>query len=95
MPGEHHDPWRFLEDVSVVRRLRRWGRVVIRPEAAPTSARRWQQLGVLRTFIRNHRIMLGYCAGVSPHRLAAWYRRPRQRFEPASKLHAQPGPRRR
>ncbi len=71
--GEFVD-WPLLEDVDLVRRLRRWGRVVVRPEAAPTSARRWQRLGVLRTFIRNHRIMLGYYAGVSPHRLAAWYR---------------------
>ncbi len=85
----------LLEDVDLVRRLRRWGRIVIRPEAAPTSARRWQQLGVLRTFLLNHVIMLGYYAGVSPTRLAAWYRRSRHPIEAGPGLQPQAGARRR
>lgn len=67
--------WPLLEDVEILRRLRPWGRVVVRPEVAHTSARRWQRLGAFRTFLRNYLIMLGYHAGVSPARLAAWYHR--------------------
>ena len=41
--------WPILEDVDMVKRLRRVGRICITSETAPTSARRWQQGGVLGT----------------------------------------------
>ena len=62
--------WPILEDVELVKRLRRTGRVIITPEAAPTSARRWQQCGVLRTWARHQLILTGYALGIPPHRLA-------------------------
>ena len=61
--------WPILEDVELVKRLRRTGRVIITPETAPTSARRWQQGGVLRTWARHQLILTGYALGISPHRL--------------------------
>lgn len=67
----------LMEDFDLVRRLRRRGRVVTLPQAARTSARRWQSLGVFRTTVVNQLVVAGYLAGVSPARLARWYgRRP-------------------
>jgi rSAM/selenodomain-associated transferase 2 len=65
----------ILEDYEFVRRLRRLGRVAIVPARAVTSARRWQQCGVIRTTLLNKVILLAYRLSVSPGRLAAWYQR--------------------
>jgi rSAM/selenodomain-associated transferase 2 len=65
----------LLEDVELVRRMRQKGRIRLAPGAVRTSARRWQQLGLLRTTLRNLGIMLGFLLGVAPHRLDRWYRR--------------------
>ena len=67
--------WPLLEDVEIVRRLRRRGRIVIVPTAVLTSARRWNRLGVVCTTVLNQIIILLYRFGMSPHRLAAWYHR--------------------
>lgn len=64
----------IMEDFAFVRRLRRMGRISLAPAAAVTSARRWEQLGVLRTTLINQVIILAYLLGVSPERLARWYR---------------------
>jgi hypothetical protein len=48
--------------------------VVTLNEAAITSARRWQRLGALRTTLRNLTMIAGFHAGVSPERLARFYR---------------------
>ncbi len=65
----------IMEDFELVRRLGRSGRIVISPSAATTSARRWKRLGLVRTTLRNWGIVLAYWCGVSPQKLAAWYRR--------------------
>lgn len=62
--------WPILEDVHLVRQLRSVGRIVITEEPAPTSARRWQSGGVVRTFWRHQLILLGHHLGVPPERLA-------------------------
>jgi uncharacterized protein len=67
----------IMEDFDLVRRLRRRGRVVTLREAAVTSARRWERLGVPRTTLRNQTMIAGFFAGVSPERLARLYRGPR------------------
>jgi hypothetical protein len=64
----------IMEDFELVRRLRRRGRIVISDPRVATSARRWQQLGPLRTTWTNQMIVLSYYLGVSPERLAKWYR---------------------
>lgn len=65
----------LMEDFELVRRLQRQGRVAIAPVAVVTSARRWEGLGVLRVTWLNQLIVLGYLLGISPKRLAQWYRR--------------------
>ena len=64
----------LMEDYEIVRRLRRSGRIVVAPAAATASARRWLKVGVLRTTLLNQVIILAYHLGVSPDRLARWYR---------------------
>ena len=63
----------ILEDVVLVRNLKRHGRIVTRPEAVVTSSQRWLQGGVWRQTLRNQRILLGFFLGVSFERLAGWY----------------------
>lgn len=70
--GFHELP--IMEDFELVIRLRRLGWVGIAPAPVVTSARRWQALGVLKTTTINQIIILGYYLGVSPDRLAQWYR---------------------
>lgn len=65
----------LMEDWELVRRLRERGRVVILPQAAVSSARRWHARGPWRNSLCNALITAAYAAGVSPRRLARWYRR--------------------
>jgi hypothetical protein len=67
----------LMEDFELVRRLQGLGRIAIAPVAVVTSARRWERLGVLRVMLLNQLIVLGYLLGISPKRLAQWYRRRR------------------
>lgn len=64
----------FMEDFAFVRTLNKIGRIRIVPHPVLTSSRRWQKLGVGKTTAINQIIILGYLVGVSPHRLARWYR---------------------
>lgn len=64
----------LLDDVEFVRRLRRIGRLAIAPVAVVTSGRRWRAKGIWRTMALNQLIMGAYTVGVSPERLARWYR---------------------
>ncbi|MDA0577027.1 MAG: TIGR04283 family arsenosugar biosynthesis glycosyltransferase [Verrucomicrobia bacterium] len=66
----------LMEDYEFVLRLRRLGRIVIAPAPATISARRWQKHGALRTTLLNQGIIAAYHLGVSPERLATWYRGP-------------------
>lgn len=63
------------DDLDLVRRLKRTGRFVIRPEIMTTSARRYRQRGALRQVFRVWRVAAGYFLGVSPQRLSRWYYR--------------------
>ena len=64
----------LMEDFEFVRRLKKQGRIEILPLPVLTSARRWQQVGVLKTTIVNQIVIIAYFLGVSPDRLAFWYR---------------------
>jgi rSAM/selenodomain-associated transferase 2 len=64
----------IMEDYEFVQRIQRLGRVAIAPAAAVTSGRRWQRRGAVGTTLVNQLIVLGYRLGVSPARLARWYR---------------------
>ncbi|MEJ2688790.1 MAG: TIGR04283 family arsenosugar biosynthesis glycosyltransferase [Deltaproteobacteria bacterium] len=65
----------LLEDVVLVERLKTLGRIVVLPQQATSSGRRWQRHGVLTTSFFNRLIILGYHLGVSPDRLARLYYR--------------------
>ncbi len=67
-------PAPIMEDFDLVCRLRRRGKIVTLHNAVTTSARRWQRLGLLRTMFRNQIMIAGFMMGVSPDRLAKFYR---------------------
>jgi rSAM/selenodomain-associated transferase 2/rSAM/selenodomain-associated transferase 1 len=67
-------PVPIMEDFEFIRRLKRRGRIALAPGSAVTSARRWNQLGVLKTWLINQRVIIGYCMGFPPKRLVKWYR---------------------
>jgi rSAM/selenodomain-associated transferase 2 len=64
----------IMEDFELARRLAKRGKIVILPLAVVTAARRWQRLGLLKTTLLNQAIVIAYLYGVSPDRLARWYR---------------------
>ncbi|MDZ7696413.1 MAG: TIGR04283 family arsenosugar biosynthesis glycosyltransferase [Deltaproteobacteria bacterium] len=64
----------IMEDFELVRRLRHRGRVTTLPHAAVTSARRWRQLGVIRTTVMNQIMILGFLGGVPIQRLERLYK---------------------
>jgi rSAM/selenodomain-associated transferase 2/rSAM/selenodomain-associated transferase 1 len=71
----------IMEDVDMVGRLRELGRIVIVPQKIKTSARRWKQLGYVKTFITNQLFMLAFTAGISPERIVKWYRGTRKKSD--------------
>lgn len=65
----------IMEDVDLMRRIKRkGGRIVIFREPVITSARRWEKEGLVFGTIRNWFLMTLYLCGVSPERLARFYR---------------------
>lgn len=64
----------IMEDFELIRRLQRMGRIAIAPLPVITSARRWQKLGILKTTLINQIVIIAYFLGVSPNRIASWYR---------------------
>ena len=72
-PGGY-PPLPLMEDIAFCRALKRVGRIACLRERVTTSARRWQQRGVVRTVLLMWLLRLAYYAGVSPARLARAYR---------------------
>ncbi len=70
----------IMEDFEFIRRLRRKGKIIILPESVCTSPRRYLNLGILKTWLLNQMIIVAYLLGISPVRLAHWYRREKGRF---------------
>jgi len=66
--------WPLMEDFELVQRLGKLGPIALAPEAMTVSARRWQSRGVMRTTCLNQAIVLAWRMGISPQRLARWYR---------------------
>ncbi|MGL5058530.1 MAG: TIGR04283 family arsenosugar biosynthesis glycosyltransferase [Microcoleus sp.] len=64
----------LMEDFELVCRLQKCGRIEIVSQPALTSARRWQKLGVVKTTVINQMVIVAYFLGVSPDRLAFWYK---------------------
>jgi len=70
--GGYRD-WPILEDLDLIRRLRRLGPIAVIEDPVRTSSRRFRAGGGLRTVAVNWVIFGLYFAGVSPHRLARLY----------------------
>jgi len=65
----------LMEDVEIMRRIKdRGDRISILPEAVVTSARRQEKEGVVYCTLRNWAIITLYFLGMSPERLARFYR---------------------
>lgn len=64
----------IAEDLYLIRRLARLGRIAIAPGAAVTSGRRWRNIGLWRVTLVNYLIAIGCLGGVNPKRLAPLYR---------------------
>lgn len=66
-------PIALMEDVALSARLKRISRPLCLTAHATTSARRWQQHGVLRTILLMWKLRLVYYFGADPVRLAQTY----------------------
>jgi rSAM/selenodomain-associated transferase 2 len=64
----------LMEDLELSRRMKRAGRIACLRERVTTSARRWQQNGVVRTILLMWALRAAYSCGVSPERLQHVYR---------------------
>ena len=67
----------FLEDIALIRMLRRKGRLRRLPVTVSTGDRHWRALGILRTTLLDWAMVGLYCAGVPPSTLAPRYFRRR------------------
>lgn len=67
----------IMDDYDFVRRLEGTTRTACLPGPAQTSSRRWRAMGAGRTVVIWTAIRWLYLAGISPDRLARWYRRVR------------------
>jgi rSAM/selenodomain-associated transferase 2 len=66
---------KLMEDWLFLRKLRRTGRIVLLPGPLHISPRRWQKHGIVRQTLRNWCLVTAARLGVSPNRLARFYRR--------------------
>lgn len=65
----------IMEDVELIRRLKRKGRIFIVPSPVVTSSRRYEASGILKRMLINKAARMGYYMGVSPWRIVRWYDR--------------------
>jgi rSAM/selenodomain-associated transferase 2 len=64
----------LMEDVALSDRLRACGRPLVLPGPVSVDARRWKRRGIVRQTLRNWILFGLYRAGISPVRIARWYR---------------------
>ena len=65
----------LMEEYEICRRLRREGRLALADSTVTTSARKFERLGVARTYLRMAWVTTLYHAGVAPERLREIYQR--------------------
>jgi len=63
----------IFEDVVLIRKLKRYGKIVITSAYVVTSPRRWKRLGVFKTTIINQIMLLGFILKINPEKLAIFY----------------------
>jgi rSAM/selenodomain-associated transferase 2 len=65
----------LMEDVALMRGIKRAGKMIVFiPEPVTTSARRWEQEGVLYATLRNWLLLSAYLLGVAPDKLTKYYK---------------------
>jgi len=65
----------LMEDVELMRGIKRRGdKICIVPEQVRTSPRRWEQEGFVYVNVRNAFLFFSYILGVSPEKLASFYK---------------------
>lgn len=64
----------LMEDIELSARLKWIARPVCIRAPVVTSSRRWENGGLLRTLVRMWVLRAAYALGVSPRRLAQWYK---------------------
>lgn len=64
---------KLMEDLYLMKRLKRQGRIALLDARVKVSARRWQRKGVVRQTLRNWTLITLAHLGVSPNRLARFY----------------------
>lgn len=64
----------LMEDLEILERLKRKGRIVILPSSVRSSPRRYHKDGTIKRIFINKLVFLGYFLGVSYERLSRWYR---------------------
>ena len=64
----------LMEDIAMSKKLKTIGAPLCLDMTVQTAARRWQEKGVFRTVLLMWWLRLAYWLGVSPARLAQWYR---------------------
>lgn len=64
----------IMEDVDLMRRLKKAGIVVMLKDKVATSARRWDKEGAVYATIRNWLLITLYYIGVAPERLYKFYK---------------------
>ncbi len=69
----------LMEDVEFSCRLRRRGRLAVLRPAIGSSARKHLEQGRWHSTLTNAGLLFLYVFGASPHRLHAWYYRPRNK----------------
>lgn len=64
----------LMEDVDLMRRIKKDGKqIIILRDKVITSARRWENDGMLYTTMRNQILVRLFYLGISPHKLAKYY----------------------
>lgn len=63
----------IAEDLYLVRKMKRRGRIAMARGGVLTSGRRWRAMGIGRTTLINYRIAIGCLMGRDPHKLALLY----------------------
>ena len=63
----------ILEDVELVKGIRKLGKLIVLSSPVITSSRRWDKEGWIKTMLRNQLLLFLYHLGVSPERLYRFY----------------------
>ncbi|MCR9198222.1 MAG: TIGR04283 family arsenosugar biosynthesis glycosyltransferase [Planctomycetaceae bacterium] len=63
----------FMEDLFLMKQLKRRGRIRLLDASIIVSARRWEKRGLLRQTLRNLSLVTAAQLGISPNRLARFY----------------------